>query len=85
MTSATPGAVPPLAAPGSGPGRNQTPAGRLEGPPAVDAAPGPATGGHQVPDAYVVTGNQGEQTMQAGNAVSANVAHWLGRALAEVL
>ena len=37
------------------------------------------------PDSYVVTGNQGEQTMQAGNAVSANVAHWLGRALAEVL
>jgi DNA (cytosine-5)-methyltransferase 1 len=37
------------------------------------------------PDSYIVTGNQGEQTMQAGNAVSANVAHWLGRALAEVL
>lgn len=37
------------------------------------------------PDAYVVTGNQSEQTMQAGNAVSANVAHWLGRAVAEVL
>jgi DNA (cytosine-5)-methyltransferase 1 len=37
------------------------------------------------PDAYVVTGNQSEQTMQAGNAVSANVAHWLGRAVAAVL
>jgi DNA (cytosine-5)-methyltransferase 1 len=37
------------------------------------------------PDSYVVKGNQGEQTMQAGNAVSANVAHWLGRALMEVL
>lgn len=37
------------------------------------------------PDAYVVKGNQGEQTMQAGNAVSANVANWLGRAIAEVL
>jgi DNA (cytosine-5)-methyltransferase 1 len=37
------------------------------------------------PDSYVVKGNQGEQTMQAGNAVSANVAHWLGRAIAEVL
>jgi DNA (cytosine-5)-methyltransferase 1 len=37
------------------------------------------------PDSYIVTGNQGEQTMQAGNAVSSNVAHWLGRALAEVL
>lgn len=37
------------------------------------------------PDSYVVTGNQGEQTMQAGNAVSANVAHWLGQALTAVL
>jgi DNA (cytosine-5)-methyltransferase 1 len=37
------------------------------------------------PDAYVVTGNQGEQTMQAGNAVSANVAHWLGGAVAKAL
>jgi DNA (cytosine-5)-methyltransferase 1 len=37
------------------------------------------------PDTYVVKGNQGEQTMQAGNAVSANVANWLGRAVAAVL
>jgi DNA (cytosine-5)-methyltransferase 1 len=37
------------------------------------------------PDTYIVTGNQGEQTMQAGNAVSANVANWLGRAVAAVL
>lgn len=37
------------------------------------------------PDDYVVTGNHGEQTMQAGNAVSANVAHWLGAAVAAVL
>jgi DNA (cytosine-5)-methyltransferase 1 len=37
------------------------------------------------PDTYVVMGNQGEQTMQAGNAVSANVANWLGRAVAAVL
>jgi DNA (cytosine-5)-methyltransferase 1 len=37
------------------------------------------------PDSYVVTGNQGEQTMQAGYAVSANVACWLGAALAQVL
>jgi DNA (cytosine-5)-methyltransferase 1 len=36
-------------------------------------------------DTYIVKGNQGEQTMQAGNAVSANVAHWLGRAVAAVL
>ena len=27
------------------------------------------------PDTYTVTGNAAEQTMQAGNAVSANVAH----------
>lgn len=37
------------------------------------------------PNSYVVKGNQGEQTMQAGNAVSANVAHWLGTELAGVL
>jgi DNA (cytosine-5)-methyltransferase 1 len=37
------------------------------------------------PDTYTVTGNKGEQTMQAGNAVSANVAHWLGQQLARVL
>jgi DNA (cytosine-5)-methyltransferase 1 len=30
------------------------------------------------PDTYIVHGNKGEQTMQAGNAVSANVAQWLG-------
>jgi hypothetical protein len=29
-------------------------------------------------DDYVVTGNLGEQTMQAGNSVSSNVAQWLG-------
>ncbi len=37
------------------------------------------------PDSYVVTGNRGEQTMQAGNAVSANVAHWLGAQVAAAL
>lgn len=30
------------------------------------------------PDWYVVKGNKGEQTKGAGNAVAANVAHWLG-------
>jgi DNA (cytosine-5)-methyltransferase 1 len=29
-------------------------------------------------DDYIVLGNQGEQTMQAGNSVSSNVAQWLG-------
>ena len=37
------------------------------------------------PDTYTVTGTQAEQTMQAGNAVSANVARWLGSKLVEVL
>lgn len=37
------------------------------------------------PDSYDVKGNLGEQTMQAGNAVSANVPAWLGRALAAVM
>lgn len=37
------------------------------------------------PDSYVVTGNKSEQTCQAGNAVSANVAHWLGKAVIEAL
>src|SRR5439155_4064542 len=37
------------------------------------------------PDSYVVRGNQGEQTMQAGNAVSANVAQWLGQQIAAAL
>jgi DNA (cytosine-5)-methyltransferase 1 len=35
------------------------------------------------PRDYIVLGNRGEQTMQAGNAVPGNVAQWLGtRALA---
>jgi DNA (cytosine-5)-methyltransferase 1 len=37
------------------------------------------------PDSYVVKGNKGEQTMQAGNAVPSNVAHWLGTAVIEAL
>lgn len=36
-------------------------------------------------DSYVVTGNLGEQTAQAGNAVAVNCARWIGRRLAEVL
>ena len=36
-------------------------------------------------DDYVVLGNAGEQTKQAGNAVSSNVAQWLGAAVAAVL
>jgi DNA (cytosine-5)-methyltransferase 1 len=37
------------------------------------------------PDTYTVTGNRSEQPMQAGNAVSANVAQWLGTQLTAVL
>jgi DNA (cytosine-5)-methyltransferase 1 len=37
------------------------------------------------PDTYLVLGGSGEQTMQAGNAVSCNVAWWLGERVAEVL
>lgn len=37
------------------------------------------------PDAYQVKGNKSEQTLQAGNAVSSNVAQWIGERVAEVL
>jgi len=37
------------------------------------------------PRDYVVKGNKGEQTMQAGNAVPVNAAHWIGRRLAAAL
>jgi DNA (cytosine-5)-methyltransferase 1 len=37
------------------------------------------------PDSYIVLGNKGEQTVQAGNAVSSNVAHWIGRAIVKHL
>ncbi|WP_117215128.1 DNA cytosine methyltransferase [Allorhizocola rhizosphaerae] len=37
------------------------------------------------PDTYQVLGNVGEQTMQAGNAVSANVAQWLGQQVTTAL
>ncbi|MGK5677631.1 DNA cytosine methyltransferase [Actinoplanes sp. URMC 104] len=36
-------------------------------------------------DDYIVLGGSGEQTMQAGNAVSANVAEWLAERVADVL
>jgi DNA (cytosine-5)-methyltransferase 1 len=34
---------------------------------------------------YVIHGNQGEQQMQAGNAVAVNVAAWLGRCVGDAL
>jgi DNA (cytosine-5)-methyltransferase 1 len=36
-------------------------------------------------DSYLVCGNQSEQTMGFGNAVSANVAQWLGVIIAGLL
>ncbi|MEV7279705.1 DNA cytosine methyltransferase [Streptomyces sp. NPDC093111] len=39
----------------------------------------------RLPGAYIVYGTQAEQTMLAGNAVSVNVAGWIGRRLAAVL
>lgn len=37
------------------------------------------------PTDYIVHGNKGEQTMQAGNAVSVNVARWIGERVDAVL
>jgi DNA (cytosine-5)-methyltransferase 1 len=37
------------------------------------------------PADYIVHGNKGEQTMQAGNAVSCNVAQWIGERVADAL
>lgn len=39
----------------------------------------------RVPDSYRIKGNKSQQTLQAGNAVSANVAQWIGERLMEVL
>ncbi|MGW6238350.1 DNA cytosine methyltransferase [Streptomyces sp. NPDC055094] len=41
--------------------------------------------GQRFPAKYVVYGNQAEQTTQAGNAVSVNVARWIGQRLEPVL
>lgn len=41
--------------------------------------------GQRFPGDYIVYGTQAEQTMQAGNAVSVNVAAWIGRRLEAVL
>ena len=37
------------------------------------------------PGTYVVLGTQAEQAIQAGNAVSVNVARWIGERIAAVL
>lgn len=41
--------------------------------------------GQRFPRDYILRGNQGEQTAQAGNAVPCNVAHWVGRQTAEAI
>ncbi len=37
------------------------------------------------PGSYLLTGNNGERTAQAGNAVSVNVAMWIGEAIADAM
>lgn len=41
--------------------------------------------GQRFPRDYILMGNQGEQTAQAGNAVSCNVAHWVARETAAAI
>lgn len=61
--------------------------------PAVDIAdcffrmvkPRESARAQRFPDSYRITGNQGEQQMQAGNAVSSNVSQWLGAITVAVL
>jgi DNA (cytosine-5)-methyltransferase 1 len=48
-------------------------------------APREHLGAQRFPNTYVVHGNQGEQTAQAGNAVSVNAARFIGTRLAAVL
>lgn len=38
-----------------------------------------------IPDAYALLGTNGERTMHAGNAVSSNVAEWIGDRIAQAL
>lgn len=47
--------------------------------------PREAATAQRFPRSYVIHGNQGEQQMQAGNAVAVNVAQWLGGQVAKVL
>ncbi|MET7295339.1 DNA cytosine methyltransferase [Streptomyces griseoloalbus] len=41
--------------------------------------------GQRFPDTYEVVGSKAAQTQQAGNAVSVNVARWIGERLKPVL
>jgi len=40
--------------------------------------PGESALAQRFPATYQVTGNESEQQIQAGNAVSSNLSHWLG-------
>ena len=37
------------------------------------------------PRSYIMHGNKGEQTMQAGNSVSVNASQWIGQRVAAAL
>lgn len=47
--------------------------------------PREAANAQRFPRGYIIHGNQGEQQMQAGNAVAVNVAHWLGKQVGDAL
>lgn len=47
--------------------------------------PREAANAQRFPRDYIIHGNQGEQQMQAGNAVAVNVAHWIGKRVADAL
>lgn len=47
--------------------------------------PREAANAQAFPRDYVILGNQGEQQIQAGNAVATNVAAWIGAAIADAL
>ena len=47
--------------------------------------PREAANAQRFPRSYIIHGNQGEQQMQAGNAVAVNVAHWLGKQVVAAL
>lgn len=47
--------------------------------------PREAANAQAFPRDYIIHGNQGEQQIQAGNAVAVNVAHWLGGQAAKAL
>ncbi|WP_281385477.1 DNA cytosine methyltransferase [Microlunatus parietis] len=47
--------------------------------------PREAANAQRFPSAYTIHGNNGEQQMQAGNAVAVNVARWIGGRIIQAL